>query len=53
LTPKDWTEFKFNKFITIDGVLYMVNKIYDYNIETPEPTKVDLITITDITGYTK
>lgn len=53
LTPKDWTDFRFNKFIKIDGVLYMVNKIYDYNIETPEPTKVDLITITDITGYTE
>ena len=53
LTPKDWSDFRFNKFIKIDGVLYMVNKIYDYNIETPEPTKVDLITITDITGYTE
>lgn len=52
LTPKDWVDFKFNKFITIDEVLYMVNKIYDYNIETPESTKVDLITITDISGYT-
>lgn len=53
LTPKDWTDFRFNKFIKIDGILYMVNKIYDYNIETSEPTKVDLITITDITGYTE
>lgn len=53
LTSKDWTDFRFNKFIKIDGVLYMVNKIYDYNIETLEPTKVDLITITDIKGYTE
>ena len=53
LTPKDWSEFSFNKFIKIDGVLYMVNKIYDYNIESTEPTKVDLITITDIKGYTE
>jgi len=53
ITPKDWIDFQFNKFITIDGVLYMVNKIYDYNIETIEPTKVDLITITDINGYTE
>lgn len=53
LTPKDWTDFRFNKFIKIDGILYMVNKIYDYNIETSEPTKVDLITITDISGYTE
>ena len=53
LTPKDWSNFRFNKFIKIDGVLYMVNKIYDYNIESTEPTKVDLITITDIKGYTE
>ena len=53
LTPKDWTDFRFNRFIKIDGILYMVNKIYDYNIETTEPTKVDLITITDIKGYTE
>ena len=53
LTPKDWTDFRFNRFIKIDGVLYIVNKIYDYNIETTEPTKVDLITITDIKGYTE
>lgn len=53
LTPKDWIDFQFNKFIIIDGILYMVNKIYDYNIESPESTKVDLISITNITSYTE
>lgn len=51
ITPKDWLYFDFNKFIKIDGVLYMVNKIYDYNIENVEPTKVDLVSITDLRGY--
>lgn len=52
MNPIDYINFDFNHFITIDGVLYMINKIYDYNIETPESTKVDLITINDISGYT-
>lgn len=53
LTQNDYINFEFNKFILIDHQLYMVNKIYDYNLSTPETTKVDLITITDIEGYTK
>lgn len=53
LTPYDIANFQYNNFVKIQNQLYMVNKIYDYNIETPEPTKVDLITITDITGYTE
>lgn len=52
LTPLDWINFKFNKFVKIDNQLYMVNKIYDYDISSNEPTKVDLITIQDVTGYT-
>lgn len=52
LTPQDYINFEFNKFIMIENQLYMVNKIYDYNIDSNEPTKVDLITVQDITGYT-
>ena len=52
LTPLDWVNFKFNKFVKIDNQLYMVNKIYDYDITSTQPTKVDLITIQDVTGYT-
>ena len=52
LTPKDWIDFEFNHFVKIDGVLYIVNKIYDYNIESTESTLVELITVSDITGYT-
>lgn len=52
LTPLDWVNFKFNKFVKINNQLYIVNKIYDYDISSNEPTKVDLITIQDISGYT-
>jgi hypothetical protein len=37
----------------IENQLYFVNKIYDYNADSLEPTKVDLITIQDIGGYTR
>ena len=51
LTPKDWIDFKFNHFVKIDNVLYIVNHIYDYDITSSDSTKVDLITITDVNGY--
>lgn len=53
LTPTDFINFEFNKFLLIENQLYMVNKIYDYDINSNEPTKVDLITIQNIDGYTK
>lgn len=53
LTPSDFVNFQFNNFIVIDNQLYMVNKIYDYAISSDKPTKVDLITIQNISGYTE
>lgn len=52
LTPSDYANFEFNHFITIENQLYMVNKIYDYDITSTDSTKVDLITIQNIEGYT-
>lgn len=52
ISPTDYMNFEFNKFINIENQLYMVNKIYDYDITSDSTTKVDLITIHDITGYT-
>ena len=52
LTPYDIANFKYNNFVKIENQLYMVNKIYDYNIDENIPTKVDLITIQDLKGYT-
>ena len=53
LKPGDYINFSFNKFVKINNQIYMVNKIYDYDITSSEPTKVDLITIQNIEGYTK
>lgn len=52
LTPEDYANFEFNNFITYENQLYFVNKIYDYS-PTNDFTKVDLITIQDVDGYTK
>lgn len=53
LKPSDYINFSFNKFVKINNQIYMVNKIYDYDITSSAPTKVDLITIQNIEGYTK
>lgn len=53
LTPTEYNQFQWNKFVKIGNQLCIVNKIYDYDITSNQPTKVDLITIQDISGYTK
>lgn len=52
LRLEDWQSFKFNNFVKIKNQLYMINKIYDYNVNQPF-TKVDLITVSDIEAYYK
>jgi len=52
LSPIDYLNFNFNKFIKIGNQLYFVNKIYDYTITDNGNTKVDLITVSDVTNYT-
>lgn len=52
LTPYDIANFQYNNFVKIENQLYMVNKIYDYQIDENQTTKVDLITIQDLKGYT-
>lgn len=53
IRPVDFINFAFNKFLLIENQLYIVNKIYDYDINSNNTTKVDLITIQSIDGYTK
>lgn len=52
LKPSDYNQFEWNKLVKIDGQLCIVNKIYDYNVNSNTTTKVDLITIQNIDGYT-
>ena len=53
LTPTDIANFEYNHFVKIGSQLYMINKIYDYQIDENQTTKVDLVTIQDIKGYTE
>ena len=52
LTPYDIANFQYNNFVKIENQLYMVNKIYDYQITDSNSTKVDLITVQNLKGYT-
>lgn len=51
LSPSDFINFDFSQFWKIGNQIYIVNKIYDYDITSDKPTKVDLITIQDINAY--
>lgn len=51
LTPKDYNQFKFNKFIYLKGVLYLMNKIIDYNPDSTEATKCELIQVMNPQAY--
>lgn len=53
LKPTEYNQFQWNKLVKVGNQLCIVNKIYDYDITGNQPTKVDLITIQDINGYTK
>lgn len=51
LKPEDYSNFEFKKFVKINNQLFIVNKIYDYDVSSNQTTKVDLITVQDINGY--
>lgn len=51
ITPEEYQNFEFNKFVNIDNQLYFVNRIFDFNLTSNEPTKVELITIQDPAAY--
>ena len=52
IKPIDYSNFDFKNLVKVGNQLCMVNKIYDYDITNNNTTKVDLITIQDISGYT-
>ena len=51
LTPTDYKNFKFNKFIMLDNICYLVNRIH-FDMSTKGSTKVELLQIYDLTAYT-
>lgn len=51
IKPAEYNQFNWNKLVKVGNQLCVVNKIYDYDITSNQVTKVDLITIQDISGY--
>lgn len=51
LSPIEYNNFNWNKLVKVDNQLCIVNKIYDYDITSSAPTKVDLVTVQNISGY--
>ena len=52
IDPIEYEKIKFNRFVTIDNQLFMINKVIDYDINTNKSTKVELIQINDPNNYT-
>lgn len=51
LSPIEFKDFNFKKFIIIDNQLFTINKIIDFNMNE-SLTKVELIQVSNISGYT-
>lgn len=50
LTPKDILDLRFSRFIVVDGVLFRLNKITDYNASQPDTCEVELLRVNN-TNY--
>lgn len=51
ITPWEYLGFDYNKFVLLDNQLFMVNKIFDYDINSSSTTKCELVQVTDINSY--
>lgn len=45
LTPADIQNLDFSKYVMVDGVLFRLNKISDYNLSTPGECRVELLKV--------
>lgn len=52
MTANDFLNFKFNRFVMVDNILYMVNKIYDFNLTQDKSVKLELVQVNDLDCYT-
>lgn len=49
LKPKDIYDLDFSKFIVVDGVLFRLNKISDYDVNEPKDCTVELLKVINTT----
>ena len=52
LTPLDILQLDFSKYVHIDGVIFRLNSIKDYNASKPSDCAVELIKVNN-TSYTE
>lgn len=45
LTPKDILQLDFSKYVNVDGNLFRLNKIQDYNLTKPDLAKCELLKV--------
>jgi hypothetical protein len=45
LTPKDIFSLRFSKYVLVDGVLFRLNRITDYNASNPDDCRVELLKV--------
>ena len=51
ISPAEYIPFTFNKFVTLDNQLFIVNKIFDYDLNSKNLTKVELVQVTNKDVY--
>lgn len=49
--PWEYMIFDFDKFVTLDNQLWMVNKIFDYDPNSSSTTKCELVQVTKMSAY--
>ena len=52
ISPEEYKHIDFTEFVKIDNILYHIDKIYDYNFNSFEPVKMDLVQVWDLSAYT-
>lgn len=53
ITPWEYLNFSFDKFVTVGNQLFIINKIFDYDLNSNATTKCELVQVTDISAYAK
>ena len=51
LTNTDYNLFRFNKFVSLNNQLFVVNKINNYDVNSYDSTQCELIQVSDIDAY--
>ena len=53
ISVNEFKNIDFREFIKIDNILYHIDKIYDYNYNSDEPVKMDLVQVWNLKAYTQ